>query len=203
MQGLKKILIIFLIIVLVIGLLGGILWVLDFFAVIKVYDYVYENTYTLPVVGKRLPLREKDKLIMSMKKVKSPQEQETDKFKDDIKKLNEEIVKAKNKQAETAKQLEVLNKEKQVLLEEKDSLKSALDTLQASNQQQTAAKLSYEKLALYFAEMKPTDAVKIMNNLTDEVNIGILQKLENEQVAKILSTMDPVKAAVITEKMRQ
>ncbi len=191
-MGVKRIFSKVLIIVFSLGLLAGIVWVLDFFAVLNVYRTVQK----IPVVGKMLPVKDEGKSKQAGQVVLSPLETEN-------KKLAGEIEKLKKNAGDLEKRLEVANKEKQSLLEAKNSLQTTLDSLQAWKDQQEGTKLSYEKLAKYYAEMKPDAAVRIMSNLSDEVNIGILQNLGDEQAAKILSAMDPGKAAGIIDKMKR
>lgn len=187
----KRVLSRILIVIVSLGVIAGTVWVLDFFAVISVYNTVYK----IPVIGKVLPEKQNSK-TRKPKVEKNPLE-------DENKRLAAEIEKLRKTTGELEKRLEVVNKEKQSLVDSKNGLQAALDSLQTLKDQQEGAKLSYEKLAKYYAEMKPASAVKIMENLSDEVNIGILQNLEDEQVAQILSAMDSTKAANLVDKMKQ
>lgn len=193
----KKVLSSLLIIIFSLGLIAGAVWALDFFAVIS----VRKIAGNIPVVNRYIsPGKVKDK--------KNPLEnnplyKENELLKEKNKQLAAEKDRLNKEIGDLQKKIEVAGQEKQALLEARNNLQAALDSLQATEDEASAADLNYEKLANYYAEMKPADAVKIMANLTDEVNIGILQKLEDEQVAKILSAMDPVKAAEIVDKMNQ
>jgi len=178
------------IIIIVLGLTAGIVWVLDRFAVIDAYGIAKK----VPVAGKLLPEKKADDKNSKPAAKPNPLEEENRKLADDINRLKEDIGKLE-------KQVETANTEKNILQEEKDSLKTALETLRSLQEEQEGAQISYESIAKYYAEMKPDAAVKIMNNLSEEVNIGILQYLEDEQVAAILSAMDPVKAADLVDKM--
>ena len=57
------------------------------------------------------------------------------------------------------------------------------------------------KLARLYGEMKPDEAVPILNQLDDPTVISILSKMEDDQVAKILSQMDAKRAARLTQDM--
>jgi len=185
----KRILKITSLVVLILAIIGGAVWMLDYLAVIN----VRETARKIPVVGKIVP----------EDKQKKPKTVTVNPLEEKVKALTAEIEKQKENAGELEQRVEVLNKEKQSLLEERDSLKTALESLKTLQEEQETAKLGYENLAKYYMEMKPEAVVKIMDNLPDEVNIGILQYLEEEKVAKILGAMDPVKAANLTDKMRQ
>lgn len=196
----KRVLSIALIVIICLGLIGGTLWVLDYFAITN----VYKTESKLPVVTMILSEIEKKKTEKQIERQeKSPPEDPYNKLKADNRKLTEEIDKLKKGSGELEKKLEIVNAEKKGLIDTQNNLQAALDSIQSSKNQAQTAKLSYEQLAKYYAEMEADAAVKIMDNLTDEVNIGILQNLEDDQVAKILSAMDPTKAANLVDKMRQ
>ena len=191
----KKILSRIILAILILGIIAGAVWVLDWLAVIDVSN----TARKIPVIGKMVPAdkeTDKNKDQAQKKAQLNPLEEENKKLKADIEKL-------KGQAGKLQKELETVNKEKQTLLTERENLKNTLDTLKNAQAQQEGTKLSYQKLAQYYAEMKPDAAVGIMNNLSDEVIVGILQYLENDQVAKILSAMDPERAAEIVEKMKQ
>lgn len=186
-------------IILVIG--AGALWFLDLLAVINLRDTL-EN---VPIVNKMVykPDGERNKIKKPLPLEKTPAEKENERLKKETQNLLMQINQLKKDYGQLAKQLEVANKEKQNLAAEKDSLSSTLESLQQASGEEEASKLSYRKLAGYYAEMKPQAAVNIMNNLSDEVIIGILQYLEDDQVAKILSAMKPERAAELVNKMKQ
>lgn len=66
-------------------------------------------------------------------------------------------------------------------------------------QQEEAKRLS--KLARLYNTMKPEEAVPILNELDDNLVISIFNKMEEEQVSKILALMDPQKAAQLSQGM--
>jgi hypothetical protein len=57
------------------------------------------------------------------------------------------------------------------------------------------------RLARLYGEMKPDEAVPILNQLDDATVLAILGKMEDGQVAKILSQFDPKRSARLTEDM--
>jgi flagellar protein FlbB len=57
------------------------------------------------------------------------------------------------------------------------------------------------KMARLYGEMKPDDAVVILNNLDDNTVLDILSKMEDEQVAKIMAKLDSRRAANLTQAM--
>lgn len=69
----------------------------------------------------------------------------------------------------------------------------------AKLKQEEAKRIS--KLARLYGEMKPDEAVPILNQLDDPTVISILNKMEDDQVAKILSQMDSKRAARLTQDM--
>lgn len=66
---------------------------------------------------------------------------------------------------------------------------------------QAEEKKRIAKLARLYEQMKPKDAVAVMNDLNDDMVIEILGKMDEAQVAKILSEFDPGKSARITQIM--
>lgn len=157
----------------------------------------------VPVVGELAVKRDKtggekstDELIKEAEaEVKKASLREIEQYKRDIERY-------KKKVSEIEQQVSVISKEKKLLETRNMSLQTKVDGLEAlQKEQELAAKPDFPKLAQYYSGMKPAAAVKIMDNLTVEMNVGILQNLEGDQVAKILSAMDPKKAAVLVEQM--
>lgn len=56
-------------------------------------------------------------------------------------------------------------------------------------------------LARLYGSMKAEEAVLIMEELDDELNVTILRKMEDEQAAKILSVMNPQRAAKLSRML--
>jgi len=57
------------------------------------------------------------------------------------------------------------------------------------------------RLARLYSEMKPDEAVPILNRLDDNTVLAILAKMEDGQAAKILTLFDAQRAARLTEDM--
>jgi len=95
--------------------------------------------------------------------------------------------------------LTTLEGEKTGLLEQVTDLQAELTELKASITAQTTAALNADELAVYYQKMDPKAAIKIMENLEDETVMIILPRLESKQSAEIISLMDPLRAAIITQ----
>jgi flagellar protein FlbB len=65
--------------------------------------------------------------------------------------------------------------------------------------QQEAKRIS--KVAKLYGDMKPDEAVAIMAQLDNDTVLAILNKMEEEQVAKILALFDPKRSANLTKEM--
>lgn len=113
-----------------------------------------------------------------------------------------EVDRYKKKVGEMDQQSGIISKENELLEAKSRGLQTKVDELQAwktQQEQQNAVNTNYPKLASYYAEMKPAKAAEIMKNQSDEMNVGILKNLEGDQVAKILSAMEPSTAARLVE----
>lgn len=66
---------------------------------------------------------------------------------------------------------------------------------------QAEEKKRISKLARLYGQMKPQEAVAIMDTLDDDMSIAILQKMDEAQTAKILATFEPEKSARLTRIM--
>jgi hypothetical protein len=66
---------------------------------------------------------------------------------------------------------------------------------------QAEEKKRISKLARLYGQMKPKDAVAILDDLNDDVIIEILQKMDESQSAQILAGFDPAKSARLTQSM--
>lgn len=71
----------------------------------------------------------------------------------------------------------------------------------AKARQEEAKRIS--RLARLYGEMKPDEAVPILNQLDDKTVLAILGKMEDSQVAKIMALFDAKKAARLTQNMLQ
>lgn len=70
---------------------------------------------------------------------------------------------------------------------------------EAKAKQEEAKRIS--RLARLYAEMKPDEAVPILNQLDDPTVLAILNKMEDGQVAKLMSLFDARRAARLTQDM--
>lgn len=137
---------------------------------------------------------------------KEPAAPKTGKTPDPDSRLQEENRQLKAQIANLQKQLAALKSEKESMVRKQSELEQKLlsqaDTGgKAAGQNDTGPESSFKQLAKYYAEMKPKQAVAIMDKLDDETVIGILINLENDQTAKILATMDPKRAARLVNKL--
>lgn len=153
----------------------------------KIFD-VRAPLSKIPVVKNyiQLPQDEAEKIPQS------PLEKENKEIKEQL------TARESNAKAADEKVL-VLEAEKTKLLTSIEGLTKEIATLKGAKETKDRSAQNSKELALYYREMKPEAAVKIMNNLDDSTVTAILPLLEKEQAAKILSQMDPVRAAGITQ----
>lgn len=182
------------IIIIILLVVSAIAFLLDYLSILPVSGMVQK----VPIVGR---LAAKDEAV----KVKDAAELIEEAVAEAKKTAAAETDRYKKKIGEMEQQAAVISKEKQLLEAKNQGLQTKVDALQAwkntQQQQQQVAKTDFPKLAQYYAEMKPAKAAEIMKNLSDEMNVGILQNLEADQVAKILSAMEPGTAARLVELM--
>ncbi|KNZ70883.1 MgtE integral membrane protein [Thermincola ferriacetica] len=194
---LKKILLILFLLALIFGFIAAVLWALDFTGVLN----VQKMGQKIPVVGKYIADDN------NKQSEKSPLQLENEQLRMENRQLKEQLDRQKRQlsgEIEDIKhKLAVAEEKNKKLAKDKQSLQNTVDSLQEWKSQQEGQTLSYESLGRYYAEMKPDKAAQIMNNLPDDVTIGILLNLEDEQVTAILSAMDPKKAASIVDQMRK
>lgn len=169
-------------------LLGFIIYGLDWFAVINVNKMLSKVPIIKNVIShdKSTGQNVSSKVSTSVTE-KSPTEKEN---------LN-----LKKQVIDLKKQVDELKKSNDSLKASKDEAVTNLQNIENTQKDKTSKASGYKQLANYYANMKPAEAVKIMNNLDDETIIGILINLENEQAGKILAAMDPKRAAIIVSKM--
>ncbi|MCR4440973.1 MAG: hypothetical protein QHH10_01835 [Peptococcaceae bacterium] len=113
--------------------------------------------------------------------------------------IEEENIQLRVAKVELEKKILDLEKEKATLLSQVEEIQQELAALREYKEQKERARLKAEEMAMYYKEMKPEAAVKVMNNLDDSTVVAILPLLEKEQAAKILSLMEPQRAAFITQ----
>lgn len=78
---------------------------------------------------------------------------------------------------------------------------SAPDLAKLAKQKQAQETKNISKLARLYGNMKPEEAVPILTQLDDPTVVVILNKMEEDQAAKILAQFDPAKAAQISQAM--
>lgn len=182
-MGFKKITAVFLIILGLVGL-GGILAGLDYLGFLDLKPLLSKVPYSdkIPFLAEVMPA-----------KTASPKP-ETNLWELENKKL-------KNQVQSLQRQVKLLTQEKETLAQAKDQLETEFQEVKSAPAAEKAKTVDYEQLAQYYGEMKADAAVKIMDNLEDELVIGIFLKMENPQVSKILSKMDPQRAANLVKQM--
>jgi flagellar protein FlbB len=82
---------------------------------------------------------------------------------------------------------------------EKPLTSEELKAREAKAKQDEAKRIS--RLARLYGEMKPDEAVPIINQLDDPTVLAIFGKMDDSQVAKIMSLLDARRAARLTQDM--
>lgn len=86
--------------------------------------------------------------------------------------------------------------------QQKKELQVTQKELEAQQKEREAAeKKRVSKLARLYNAMKPKDAAEAMDTLNDDLCIAILQRMDEDQAAKILSAFTPAKAGRLTQLM--
>lgn len=116
----------------------------------------------------------------------------------------ESVIEKENRELkEKIKELEnnamVSEGEKAKLLKDLEEVQTELAELRSYKLNKESATISAQQLAAYYKEMKPDAVVKIMDNLDDATVLTVLPLLDNEQTGKILSLMEPQRAALLTK----
>jgi len=173
--------------------ISGTVYLLDWLGVIKVSRYAAK----VPVVGKWV-YQDKDVKKTNAKPKPDPLLMENKKLLGQIKELETKLTElsAKSKMDKAAQE-----RQKRQLEEEILNLKEAAQAAEETKKEKAIKDAGYDKLALYYGQMKPKNAVAIMDKLDVQTVIGILDRLDEEQAAKILSAMDPERAAKIVKLM--
>lgn len=182
-MGFKKITAVFLVIIGLIGL-GGILYGLNYLGFLDLKPLVSKVPYIdkIPYLAKALPSK-----AATQKPEANILELENKHLKNQVKSLEREV--------------KLLTQEKEALAQAKDLLETEFQEIKSTQVEDGNKKINYEQQAQYYGQMKADAAVKIMDNLEDELVIGVFLKMENEQVSKILSKMDPKRAANLVKQM--
>jgi len=180
--------------------ISGTVFLLNWLGVVKVSKIAAK----IPVVNKWV-YEDKTSIKKAAKPKPNPLLEENKKLQGKLASLDGELGELKNKINETTsksqKEKEALELKKKQLEEEIQNLKDTAQAQEEDKETKAIREASYEKLAQYYANMKPKNAVAFMEKLDDQVIIGVLDKLEDEQAAKILSAMEPDRAAKIVKLM--
>lgn len=188
----KKVLKIFLIILLIIILLTGVGFSLFYFKILTPPNFVSYIPVVSNLLGEEvehLPLE-----VVELNKVKT----ENAGLKSTITAKQEEMKELQN---------QVSDMEKELKAREEDADKLKADVFRLNEERlnlitsKSDKKAAYKDMAGYFTEMKSKDAADILSRLQDEDSIGILNEMPKDQVAEMLQKMNRDKATTITKKM--
>lgn len=95
---------------------------------------------------------------------------------------------------EKAKLLAAGNAEKKIVLKKEE-------IEQQMRQRQEEERKRIAKLARLYGEMKPGEAVEILNELDDDMVLEIMSKMDDDQVAELLPLFDTARGARLTKLM--
>lgn len=101
---------------------------------------------------------------------------------------------AKLSDGERANLLAAGNSEKKIVLNKEE-------IEQQMKQRQEEEKKRVAKLARLYGEMKPGEAVEILNELDDDMVLEIMSKMNDDQVAELLPLFDTTRSARLTRLM--
>ncbi len=177
-------------------IVGGALG-LHFSGVINLKRLIYPRLVEMPVLGKYLGkyltvepgwfLTPQERRELELKKLAAA-------LKKRQKELNELEQRLKHEEAVLKK------KEKEVSLREK-KLKDLEFKAKELMSQAVDLDRNYRILAKLYSEMQPAQAADVFTNLSDDIVVNILKRMDGEKAAKIISLMDPRRAADITRRM--
>ncbi|MHB8170476.1 MAG: MotE family protein [Thermincolia bacterium] len=177
--------------------LGGTVYLLNWLGVIEVNRYAAK----VPLVNKWVY---EDKVDAKKEVVKlDPLVAENKKLQEKIKQMETKVKETETKIADATtknkKDKELLERQKQELEQNLKVLEDDVKAAQEAKAETEIKAAGYDKLALYYAQMKPKNAAAIMDKLDNQTVIGVLDRMESEQAAKILSLMDPERAAKLAK----
>jgi len=92
-----------------------------------------------------------------------------------------------------------LEGEKTKIMQEQAELQQELADLRAYKSQREDLIINSRQLASFYKEMKPEAVARIMENMDDNTVLLVLPLLDKEQSGKILSLLDPQRAALLTQ----
>ncbi|SDB88660.1 Flagellar motility protein MotE, a chaperone for MotC folding [Pelagirhabdus alkalitolerans] len=98
---------------------------------------------------------------------------------------------------------ELMSKSSEVddLNQEIVSLNQQIEDLLDDAESEEELDANFDQLVMSYQEMAPANAANILSNASNQVVVRILESLEGEQRADILSAMEPELAAEITEQL--
>lgn len=169
----------FVVLCLVAVIIGG-LWAANAAGFIQLKDYAKK----IPLVSTffKDPVPEENNIPTI-----SPVEQENQDLRSQIKTLEERILALEGEKVKYLEQISQMQQETSALNSYKADTEKFID--------------NSKQLAEYYKKMKPEAAVSIMNNLDDSTVLAILLLLDKEQASKILSLMDPQRAALLSQNI--
>lgn len=88
-----------------------------------------------------------------------------------------------------------VKKEIQRLEKLQKQLDTSLDKRDATREKRIS------KMVKVYQKMQPQEAVKLLDNLDENLMLSVLLKMKEKQQGKILSLMEPARAAAISEKL--
>lgn len=115
--------------------------------------------------------------------------------------IEEENKTLRGKVSELEKKITELEAEKVRALEQVAQSQQELTELRAYKTEKENMVVNAKEIAAYYSQMKPEAVAKIMNTLDDETVITILPLLNKDQSGKILSLIEPQRAALLTRLM--
>jgi flagellar motility protein MotE (MotC chaperone) len=179
----------FLLCVLIALLIGGALF-LDNVGVISLEKTLYPKLQKAPVIGKRFAPPEvgfEDVQREELRKLKESLEVK-------LAEIKELEVKVKQREEELKR------KEKQLAALE-DDLKQKKEAIRSREEARASREAKIKDLAVYYSNMKPEDAARIMEQMDDLLVVDVLRQMDKTIVAAIFMKMDPKKASEISRKM--
>ena len=82
-----------------------------------------------------------------------------------------------------------------------EGLKKEVDTTLASKQENEVTRLI--QISKLMESMKPTESAPIIENMSDDLIVGVLLRMKEQQAAKILANLEPNRAATIAQQISE
>lgn len=192
--GFERILLFLIPIIFTIVLVGVLLMLFN----LNVRNGVLDVANKIPIVKDWVPDREL-----------SPEEQKKKDLKDQEESNEATVQELKKQLAETEEALQEMSEQKTAQEEKADQLEAQLDEMEteAAAVEQAEEEDSYieqiQELAKMYADMSPSKAAPIMQNLTMEEMVLMLGEMKNSNRVAILEKMDPKIAAEATMHLKE